>query len=129
MTAQEVVESFQAALSQGDVPKAFSFFADEAQWHQPGNNQFSGTRNTVGEIGNLLASMMEVSQGTLVIKPAGPLMVNSQLVCAPVRFIGKNGAKDMDMMGIDLFEIHKGKITQVWLFSENQPGEDDFWGK
>ena len=34
----------------------------------------------------------------------------------------------MDMTGIDLLTVTNGKITTVRLFSEDQPGEDRFWG-
>ena len=34
----------------------------------------------------------------------------------------------MDMMGIDLLTVTNRKITAVRLFSEDQPGEDRFWG-
>ena len=31
------------------------------------------------------------------------------------------------MNGNDLYEVVDGKIAQVWLFSEDQPAEDEFW--
>ena len=34
----------------------------------------------------------------------------------------------MDMTGIDLLTVTNGKITAIRLFSEDQPGEDQFWG-
>ena len=129
MTAKEVVQSFQEALGKGDGQKAFSFFSSETKWHQPGNNKFSGTKNNPDEIGAMLGGMMEVSKGSLVIKPIGALMVNGNLVASPVRFSGSNGNKSIDMTGVDLFEVKEGKITKVWLFSDDQVVEDEFWGK
>ena len=129
MTAKEVVESYSIALSKGDIPKAFSFFSSDTTWHQPGNNKFSGTKNSIAEIGKMLSDMMEVTRGSLVVKPDGALMVNGNQVASPVRFIAANGSKKIDMTGIDLFEVKDGKITQVWLFSEDQQKEDEFWGK
>lgn len=51
MTTKEVIQSFQEALGKADVPKAFSFFAPDAKWHQPGSNRFSGTKNTRMKLG------------------------------------------------------------------------------
>ena len=32
------------------------------------------------------------------------------------------------MAGVDLLRVENGKIAEVWLFSEDQPAEDAFWG-
>ena len=127
MTAKEVVMAYSVALTKGDVPTAFSYFSPDGKWHQPGNNKFSGTQSGLEAIGKMLSEMMAVTQGTLVIKPAGAMMVNGNLVSCPVRFSAKNGSKSVDMEGNDLYEVADGKIVQVWLFSENQEAEDIFW--
>ncbi len=127
MTPKEVVEAYSIALSKGDIPTAFSYFSPTAKWHQPGNNKFSGTKTGLDAIGKMLGDMMGVTQGTLVIKPAGAMMVNGNFVSCPVRFSAKSGAKTVDMNGNDLYEVVDGKIVQVWLFSEDQSGEDEFW--
>ena len=127
MTAKEVVESYSIALSKGDIPTAFSYFSPDAKWHQPGNNRFSGTKIGIDSIGKMLGDMMGVSQGSLVIQPSGAMMVNGNLVSCPVRFSAKNGDKTVDMNGSDLYEVIDGKIVQVWLFSEDQLSEDEFW--
>ena len=127
MTAKEVVEAYGIALSKGDIPTAFSYFSANAKWHQPGNNKFSGTQTGLEAIGKMLNEMMGATQGTLVIKPAGAMMVNGNFVSCPVRFSAKSGDKTVDMNGNDLYEVVDGKIVQVWLFSENQVAEDAFW--
>lgn len=127
MTAIEVVTAYSEALSQGDIPTAFSHFSPDAKWHQPGNHQFSGTKTGLEAIGKMLGNMMSTTQGSLVINPTGALMSNGNLISFPVRFTGKNGDKTIDMNGVDLFEVVDGKIVQVWLFSEDQTAEDAFW--
>ncbi|MEP7266427.1 MAG: nuclear transport factor 2 family protein [Saprospiraceae bacterium] len=127
MTAKEVVQSFQEVLGKGDAPTAFSFFATDVKWHQPGANQFSGTKNGVEELGKMFGGMMQASNGTLKVMPNGALMVNGNLVAAPVRFSANNGINSIDMVGVDLFEVKEGKIINVWLFSDAQQNEDDFW--
>ena len=73
--------------------------------------------------------MMTETKGTFVIKPTGALMANGTLVAMPVHFSGENNGRTIDMTGIDLFEVINEKITQVWLFSDDQIKEDEFWGK
>ncbi|MBK6699958.1 MAG: nuclear transport factor 2 family protein [Saprospiraceae bacterium] len=127
MKAKEVVEAYAIALSNGDVPTAFSHFSPNAKWHQPGNNKFSGTQTGLEAIGKMLSEMMAVTQGSLAIKPAGAMMVNGNFVSCPVRFSAKSGDKSVEMDGNDLYEVVDGKIVQVWLFSEDQIAEDLFW--
>lgn len=129
MTAIEVVTAYSVALSQGDIPTAFSHFSTDAKWHQPGNHQFAGTKTGLDAIGKMLGDMMGETQGSLVIHPTGALMANGNLVSFPIRFSGKIDDRTVDMNGVDLFEVVNGKIVQVWLFSEDQPAEDEFWGK
>ena len=129
MTTKEVVEAYSLELSNGDMPTAFSYFSPNAKWHQPGNNKFSGTQSGLEAIGKMLSDMMGATQGSLVVKPTGPLMVNVNLVSSPVRFNAKSGDKIVDMNGNDLYEVIDGKIVQVWLFSEDQDVEDEFWGE
>ncbi|CAM3924403.1 nuclear transport factor 2 family protein [Flavobacterium cucumis] len=128
MKAKEVVAAYSIALSKGDIPTAFSYFSPNAKWHQPGNHQYAGTKNGLEAIGKMLGDMMTATQGSLVVKPAGAMMVNANLVSFPVHFSGKIGEKTIAMNGIDLFEVVDGKIVQVWLFSEDQDAEDIFWG-
>ncbi|MEZ2336275.1 nuclear transport factor 2 family protein [Mucilaginibacter sp. RCC_168] len=127
MTAKEVVEYYSIALSKGDISTAFSYFSPDAKWHQPGNNRFSGTKTGIEAIGKMLVEMMVATQDSLVIEPSGAMMVNGNFVSCPVRFSAKSGAKAVDMNGSDLYEVTDGKIVQVWLFSEDQPVEDEFW--
>ena len=128
MTSIEVVGAYFKALSEGNFPEAFSHFDGNVTWSQPGNHQFSGVKTGPEQIGARLAAMAEYSEGSLAIEPAGEMMVSDTLIAAPIHFSAKKGDKSMDMSGVDLFEVEGGKITKVWLFSEDQAAEDEFWG-
>ena len=129
MDGKEVIQAFSEALAKGDIPKAFSFFASDAKWHQPGENKYSGLKNNPDEIGAMLAAMMKDTGGTLVVSPNGALMDCGDMVATPVRFTASKGVAKMDMTGIDIYEVKGGRITGVWLFSQDQKVEDNFWGR
>lgn len=129
MMPREIVLAYLEALGKGDIPTAFSFFSPNAQWHQPGSHQFSGVKSGIDAIGKMLGGMMEATQGTFALKPNGNLMVNGNMAALPVRFSGTIEDRKIDMTGVDLFEVQEGKVTGVWLFSEDQDLEDEFWGK
>lgn len=127
MSKKEVIASYFEALSKGDVPKVFSYFDANIKWHQPGRHKFSGVKKNTDEIGAMLGKMMQETAGSLVVKPNGSMMESGDLVAAPVRFTATKGSQSMDMGGTDLFEVKGDKITQVWLFSEDQEKENEFW--
>lgn len=130
MKAQVIVKQYFDFLAKGDVVAAFSLFADDVQWHQPGNNKFSGVQHGAAQIGAMIETMMADTQGSLMVLPNGNLMENGNWVVCPVRFSGSKGDDlSIDMTGVDLFEIRGGKIQTVRLFSDNQDIEDEFWGQ
>ena len=129
MKAIEVILAYAEALERGDIPTAFSFFSSDVKWNQPGANQFSGLKKGAGEIGNMLRGMMEISKGSFALRPNGDIMTNGDFVVMPVRFNGNIDDRKIDMSGIDLFKVEKEKITDIWLFSDDQGAEDIFWGK
>lgn len=128
MTSVEVVTAYAQALSTGDVPTAFAHFSSGINWHQPGNNRFSGVKRGAEEIGRMLGAMMEATKGSFALKSDGNIMSNGAFVAMPVRFSGTIEDRHIDMRGVDLFEVKDGKITGVWLFSDDQGLEDEFWG-
>lgn len=124
-----VVTTYFDAVSRGDIPTAMAQFSLDAVWHQPGENRFSGDHVGLESIGALLGGMMEVSEGSFQLKVTGPVMVNGELVAAPVRFTGARSDASMDMTGVDLLTVRDGKIVTVHLFSEDGAAEDAFWGR
>ncbi|EDZ44574.1 conserved hypothetical protein [Rhodobacteraceae bacterium HTCC2083] len=56
-------------------------------------------------------------------------MANGSRVAAVLTFSGQRDGSEMSMLGVDIFTIEGGKITESWLYSADQPAEDAFWGQ
>lgn len=128
-----VAQHYFVAVSHGDMETVAALLDPNVVWHQPGNNRFSGAHEGIPAIAQLIGGMMEVSEGTFTLTVTSPMMRNGNDVAVPVRFQGQRqstpqGTLTMDMTGIDLLTVTNGKITAIRLFSEDQPGEDQFWG-
>jgi uncharacterized protein len=123
-----VVRKYFDALSAKDFATVAALFADDIVWHQPGANQFSGTRRGGAAVGEMLGGMTTVSEGTFEISLTGPLMANGTLVAAPVHFSGKRDGAATDQDGVDLLRVEGDRIAEVWLFSFDPAEEDAFWG-
>ena len=123
-----IVKKYFEALSSGKFDELGQLLADDIIWHQPGQGQFSKTYHGKDELFSLFGRFMEVSLGTFQIDEVRAIMSNGDLVSAIIHFRASRDNKEISMEGVDLMRISNGKIQEVWLFSEDQEAEDNFWG-
>jgi ketosteroid isomerase-like protein len=128
-TPLAVATTYFDALESGDFVTVAAQFADDVVWHQPGGNQFSGVHRGSEAVGAMIGGMMSVSEGTFALKRSAPLMVNGDVVAAPVHWTGKRSGAEMDGTGIDVMRVDGGKVVEVWLFTADPAEEDTFWGR
>lgn len=128
-----VVSSYFASLAVGDMSKFASLLDENVIWHQPGDNQFSGKKSGIEEIGVMVADMMTKTQGSFAVHPNAQPMASDDLVSVPVLFSGQRNIDGVEhsihMEGTDLFKLSNEKITEIWLFSSDQATEDKFWDR
>jgi ketosteroid isomerase-like protein len=125
----DLARTYFEAVQRGDMPTLGRLLDADIVWHQPGANQFSGDHKGLDAVVQMLAGMMETSQGTFAIDKLHTLMSNGELITATIQFSGRRGDDaSMSMDGVDLLRFENGKITEMWLFSSEQDAEDAFWG-
>ena len=127
-TPLAVITTYFDALEAGDFAAVAATFADDIVWHQPGANRFSGVHRGSAAVGEMIGGMMTVSEGTFTLRRNAPLMVNGDLVAAPVHWAAKRSGAEMDGVGVDLMRVADGKVAEVWLFTADPAEEDAFWG-
>lgn len=127
-TPLTVSTTYFDALEAGDFATVSATFADDVVWHQPGSHQFSGVHRGSAAVGAMIGGMMTVSEGTFALKRNAPLMVNGDIVAAPVSWTAKRSGAEMDCVGVDLMRVADGKVAEVWLFTAEPAEEDAFWG-
>lgn len=124
----ERVRSYFDAVARGDLEAVGRAFADDIEWHQPGNGSLSGLHRGKQAVFALPGSFMERSGGTFRIDHVGTLISQGDIVVAPLHFRAERSGTSMSMSGVDLLRIEDDRIREVGLFSEDQPAEDAFWG-
>lgn len=125
----DIAKAYIKAVQTGDQATLGSLIAADVIWHQPGNNQFSGTHRGMALVGPMLGRMMEVSKGTFAITRADHFMANGDWVAIALEFAGQANGLKLSQPGVDLIRIEGGKVVEVRLFSSNQAQEDAFWGR
>lgn len=123
-----IANTYIKAVQTGDQATLGSIISPDVVWHQPGNNQFSGTHLGMAAVGPMLGKMMAASNGTFTISRADHYMANGDLVAITLEFAGEAHGIQLRQPGVDLIRIEGGKIVEVWLFSSDQKQEDAFWG-
>ncbi|OEO28069.1 ketosteroid isomerase [Devosia insulae DS-56] len=129
MSNIDIAKGYIKAVQSGDQAALAGLFAPQLVWHQPGNNQFAGTRHGMAEFGAMMGGMMTRSGGSFAITQAHRYLANGDLVAIEIEFAGQRDGARLDQPGIDLLRIADGKIVEVWLFSSNPEQEDAFWGR
>lgn len=124
----EIVRRYFDAVARGDLAAVGEAFAADVDWHQPGQGSLSGLHRGRAAVFALLGQFMARSGGSFRIDSVGPLMAQGDLVAAPLHFRAEKAGASLSMAGVDLLRIADGRIREVWLFSEDQPAEDAFWG-
>jgi ketosteroid isomerase-like protein len=128
VTNIDIAKSYIKAVQTNDQATLSNLLSLQVVWHQPGNNQFSGTKNGIAEFGAMVGGMMERSGGSFAITHAHRYLANGNLVAIEIEFSGQREGAKVDQPGIDLLRIVDGKIVEVWLFSSDPEQEDAFWG-
>ena len=125
----DIAKTYIKAVQTGDQATLSSIISPDVVWHQPGNNQFSGTHRGMAAVGPMLGKMMAASNGTFTISRADHCMANGDWVAITLEFVGEANGIQLKQPGVDLIRIDGGKIVEVRLFSSDQAQEDRFWGQ
>lgn len=125
----DFARTYITAVQTGDQATLGSIISPDVVWHQPGNNQFSGTHRGMAVVGPMLGKMMAVFNGTFTISRADHYMANGDWVVITLAFAGEANGVKLQQPGVDLIRIEGGKLVEVRLFSSDQDQEDVFWGR
>lgn len=129
MSNVDIAKRYITAVQAGDQAALGELFHPNVVWHQPGKNQFSGTKTGMAELGAMLGGMMAASGGSFAINKVNRYLANGDLVAVEIEFSGQRDGLKLAQPGIDLLRIKDGNVVEVWLFSSDQDAEDEFWGK
>ncbi len=126
----QVVHDFLTAVQQGNQAKLAAIIHPNIQWNQPGNNRFSGTKKSSGEVFQMVGGMFQSSDNSLALTEIKTLTANGNQVACLVHWKAvqpSGGILDVD--NIDVYTVENGKIVQATVYSADIAQEDNFWLK
>lgn len=123
-----VVNEFVTAVQQVNLEKLGALLHPEVTWEQPGNNRFSGRKQTSAEVFQMVGGMFEVSQNTMSLADVKVLAVNGNSAACVLRWKASRPGAQLDTDNIDVYTVEDGKIVAAKIYMADMAQEDAFWG-
>jgi ketosteroid isomerase-like protein len=114
------------AFSHGDLETLQQLIAPEFVWHIPGQSPVAGDHRGFKGLAEVIAKMMELSEGTLRGE-------NHDTVSSPEhgvnldRLTATRGNRKLDMPMAFVAHIEGGRVTEAWDMPLDTRTWDEFW--
>ena len=125
-----VVNKFLEAVKEKSHAKAAPLLDSLVQWHQPGNNRFSGVKSNANEVFSMFRGFLDMTAGALQLKEWKILGVNNNTVACLLHWtaVTPPGSK-LDVENVDVYTVTNGKIVKAVIYSADVEQENKFWWK
>jgi hypothetical protein len=99
-----------------------SLLADTVGWHEPGEEDHSGSFRGRDEVVALLEKLVAVTDGSFQLVPEAFLNLSEHSAVA-VRWSAERRRRRSEGREIAVYRIEDGKIAEVWFY--NEPSDPD----
>ncbi len=121
--AQVVLRGFQA-FAEGDMATMKGLFHDDAVWHTPGNNPYSGDHSGVDAI---LRNFGAVSAAAEITNVPHDVLASDDHVVVLVNSTLKKADQTLESATVFVFHVEGGKVKEAWGIPSDQAASDAFW--
>ncbi len=116
------------AFAKLDMAALTALFDENVVWHNPGNNIISGDYTGRDAVFAMFARTLELNRGTGSFEVHDVVANNEHAVSLLRADVSRpDVGKRLSVKEIHVFHLRDGKISEAWVFSENQRLNDDFW--
>jgi uncharacterized protein len=116
-----------AAFQSGDLETVKSLFDPDISWNLSGHNHFSGEHKGSGTVIALFMKQFGETDGTFKVE-LHDLLANDEHAVALATVSGSREGKSFSDRNTHVAHIKDGRLSESWVFQENQDKVDDFWG-
>lgn len=123
---EQMLREGYAVFHTGDLEKTLGFFADDIVWEVGGRHLVSGTRQGKDEVHEFLATIFELTAGTVRFEILD-VLTNDRRGVVLLSAMGKRNGRSWDTQVIHLWEIRDGKLAAFRHIALDQYADDEFW--
>jgi ketosteroid isomerase-like protein len=114
------------ALNQGDLETFLSLHTDDVVTHIAGRSSLAGDYSGREELAKLFQRQMEMLDGPPQFELHDVLANDTHGVVLGNQRVSRGGTTFEDR-SVVVFHFEDGKIKEVWVTSDDQFGEQEFW--
>jgi ketosteroid isomerase-like protein len=115
------------AFDAGDMDTIRELFDPDIVWHVPGKNHTSGTYRGLDNVLGTLVQNVQETEGTLKLELHDALANDTHGV-ALLTARGSKDGRSLESRLVQVFHVKDSRVTEAWLFSEDERAGDEFWG-
>ena len=128
MESVRIVNEFLNAVITGNHDRVNELVDANIHWEQPGNNPFSGSKQSLKEVYEMVGGMSAITNHSLKMTAVKTLAVNDNSVAALVHWKATKANGDvLDVDNIDVYTIEGGKIVKAVVYSADLEKENQYW--
>ncbi|MBO9731680.1 MAG: nuclear transport factor 2 family protein [Chitinophaga sp.] len=124
----QVVTEFVNAVQQVNLEKIGALLHPDISWEQPGTNRFSGTKNSSGEVFQMVGGMFEVSQNTMSLSDIKTIAVNGDQASVVLTWKASRPGAELHTDNVDVYTVKDGQIIAAKIYAADIQQENTFWG-
>ena len=114
------------AFSKGDMEFLTGIIADDTVWHWSGKNQIAGDYQGRDAVFGVFAKLAELTEGNIELVDHD-FLGNDDHTVALSTLTATRGDKTLEYKFCETLHWSDGKITEEWIFFEDQYAVDEFW--
>lgn len=122
----ELVRSGHAAFDRGDLETIKRIFDPDIHWHLPGKSRFAGDYKGVDEVLGMFGRVLQFTGG-VPRNTYHDFLANDDHAIAWGTRTGEANGKKLNVRFVHIQRIRDGKITESWMFTDDQYAVDDFY--
>ncbi len=119
----ELARRFLQALDEQDFDTVESLVADDVVAHFPGTNKLSGTYKGRDQLFSVFAKGDELTEGTFE-RELHDVTASDDHIVILVSIRAQRDSKLITWNGANVWHVRDGKLTEVWLLSDDQAATD-----
>ncbi|WP_051683668.1 nuclear transport factor 2 family protein [Blastococcus sp. URHD0036] len=115
------------AFDKGDLAALDDFWQPDVRWHEPGDNELSGTYEGRDAVLGLFARTMELTEGSFSVELL-QACADDEHGLALVRLTGHRGDRHLSTLSAHIVRYSDGKVAEFWEAPTDQAAGDAFFG-
>ncbi len=123
---EELLRQGTEAFSRGDMDAVAALLADDIVFHVPGRSQLAGDHQGKDQVLSLFARQVQLTGGTFRLE-MHDVVANDEHGVVLTRTTAEREGKTLDALGVLVFHLRDGKVTEVWVHPYDEYAGDEFF--